>query len=55
MLSDPVAVEITPLMQTYIFATDYSWYGLANLYNSMLLEQEFNAKDYSSYFEDTAK
>ena len=48
-------------MQNFIFATDYSWYGMANLYNSMRLLTDFSAKEkngtnytMSQYYVDTA-
>lgn len=32
---------ITPSIQKYLFATDYSWYGFNNLWNNMMLMQDF--------------
>jgi len=31
---------ITPEVQNYLFSTDYSWYGVNNLYNMMMLIQD---------------
>jgi len=31
---------MTPEVQNYLFSTDYSWYGVNNLYNMMMLIQD---------------